>query len=99
MFIAGPDLILRVSTPADGNIDMPVPYVAANDRFLRIRNANDMMLWETSPDRSTWTTRRMTSVLVKLTNLQLQVFAGTFQLETVPPGEARFDNVAIECLP
>jgi hypothetical protein len=99
MFVAGPNLIMRVSTPTDGNLNMSIPYSATNHRFMRIRHANDMMLWETSPDGSTWTTRRLTAVLTPLTDLHLEIFAGTFQLEAVPPGEARFNAAAIECLP
>jgi hypothetical protein len=36
---------------------------------------------------------------VAITALELRIFAGTYQFEQTAPGEARFDNVAIECLP
>jgi hypothetical protein len=97
-FVAGPDLVLRTSTPA-GNDDDALRYSATNHKFLRIRHTDNAMLWETSPDRDNWTTRRTMTPAVDVTALELRIFAGTYQFEQTPPGAARFDNVAIECLP
>jgi hypothetical protein len=98
MFVVGGYVVMRVTTPT-GNVDTSMPYSSTSHRFMRIRNANDAMVWETSSSGTAWVTRRTTSVSNEITALVLQVFAGTFELESTAPGEARFNRAWIECLP
>lgn len=74
-----------------------IAYDAVQHRHLRIRHdcVADKILWETSPDAVTWTTRRMIQATVDLRSAYVELEAGTYQSEAAP-GQAIFDNLHVE---
>lgn len=74
-----------------------LPYDAVQHRHLRIRHAcvSDAILFETSADGVTWTTRRTTPRTVDLHAAYVELEAGTFQAESAP-GRAVFDDLRVE---
>jgi hypothetical protein len=74
-----------------------VAYDAVQHRHLRIRHdcVADKVLYETSPDAVTWTTRRTIPATVDLRSAYVELEAGTYQSEAAP-GQAIFDNLHLE---
>jgi hypothetical protein len=74
-----------------------IAYDPAQHRFWRLRHdwPSASMLWQTSADGSSWTTRRSEAVSVPLDALYVELEAGTYQSET-DPGIALFDELSIE---
>jgi hypothetical protein len=74
-----------------------IAYDAVAHRHLRIRHdcVADQILYETSPDAVTWTTRRTIAAAVDLRSAYIELEAGTFQSEAAP-GQAIFDNLRVE---
>lgn len=74
-----------------------IAYDPVQHRHLRIRHdcVRDEVLFETSPDATTWTARRTVSATVDLRAAHLELDAGTYQPEAAP-GQAIFDNVRLE---
>jgi hypothetical protein len=74
-----------------------VPYNPAQHRFWRIRHdaAADRILFETSADRATWTTRRAVARQLPITALKVELSAGTWEPISAP-GTAIFDNFRLE---
>lgn len=72
-------------------------YDAVQHRHLRIRHdcVADQILYETSPDAMTWTTRRVIPATVDLRSAYVELEAGTYQPEAAP-GQAVFDNLHLE---
>jgi hypothetical protein len=67
-----------------------VRYDPAQHHFWRLREASGVMFWETSPDRSTWST--LHSQVVTMTGTYAYAYLLAWgQLSSV--SEARFDNV------
>jgi hypothetical protein len=99
-FVSGANLLMRI-TNGGPNDDDAITYSVVAHRFLRIRHSplNNLVLWETSADGTSWALRRMAMVPLDLTNLRLKVFGGTFQQEATAPGQPKFDNALIECFP
>lgn len=71
-----------------------VAYSASEHRHLRIRHdcPTDTIVWETSPDGTTWTSRRTLARSVDLRAAYVELEAGTYGPEGAP-GQAIFDNV------
>lgn len=69
------------------------PYNASQHRFWRLRHdpATRLLLWETSPDKDTWTIRNAESPQVPLTNLYVTLSAGSYRAVS-QPGTAAFAN-------
>jgi hypothetical protein len=97
-FVAGPSLIMR-QTVGGVNDNMSIAYSPAFHRFLRFRHEGDAMSWETRAMDGEWITRRNTPAVVAVTNMHVDLFAGTYQQEPMVPGPARFDNLTIDCRP
>ena len=74
-----------------------LPYDAVQHRHLRIRHdcVADTVAFETSPDGTTWTSRRSIPRSISLRAAYVELEAGTFQPEAAP-GQAIFDNVRVE---
>ncbi|HET7461176.1 MAG TPA: vanadium-dependent haloperoxidase [Longimicrobium sp.] len=70
------------------------PYDPARHRWLRIREAQGIVYWETSPDGDAWEALAGRPTTVPLTNVRIDVGAGTWA--AIPsPGVAIFDNVNV----
>jgi len=68
-----------------------VPYDPARHRWLRLREADGVLYWETSPDGQTWEVLASKAPPIALTAVTLGYGAGTW--DRVPaPGVAIFDN-------
>jgi hypothetical protein len=72
-------------------------YSASAHAWWRIRHkpAADTILWETSADGTTWTTRRSETRLLDIVGMIVELQAGTYQSET-SPGVATFARFALE---
>jgi len=66
-------------------------YNATNHRWLRITNTGGNWLWETSPDGTTWTTRRTKAKAAgfTITSVEAYVYVDSGN----PASTTRFDNV------
>ncbi len=65
------------------------------DRWWRYRDAGSSIELETSPDRTTWTTKDSRPLLRAPTAVVVQLIGGTYDDGTPSPGTARFDNLAV----
>ena len=71
-----------------------VAYEPQRHRWLRIRELNDVLFWETSPDGETWETVVSSARSFAITAVYISIGAGTYA--TLPaPGVAIFDNVNV----
>lgn len=71
-----------------------LPYAAGLHRFIRIRHDGADAVWETSGDGVGWTERRRAPIAFDWSNVEMSLFAGTWQPETTT-GTARFDDARI----
>jgi hypothetical protein len=74
-----------------------IAYSATQHRFWRIRHdpATDQIVFETSPDRATWTVQRVVSRQLPITAMRVELSAGTYEL-WASPGTAIFDNFQLQ---
>lgn len=83
---------VRTSSSNDDTYFSPRDESGAN-HWWRIREKYGNIYWDTSPDCTTWTNRRMTSLpAFPITDLTVVVCAGTWQ-NVATPGQAIFDNL------
>ncbi len=68
-----------------------VPYDALAKRFWRLRETAGTMFSETSDNRVDWTVRHSEASPLDVSNVEIGIHAGTFDVAT-SPGVARFDN-------
>ena len=70
-----------------------ITYDATEHQSWRIRHeaSENQILWETSPDGTTWTIQRQIAPQIPLTALYVTLSAGTYMTEA-EPGLAVFDN-------
>ncbi|MYR45085.1 hypothetical protein [Streptomyces sp. SID5910] len=73
---------------------LAIPYDPVQHAYLRIRQTGTDLLWETSPDGATWTTRRTSTApaWVSDPDLQVQLIA---HRDDGTPGVAEFDDVNV----
>lgn len=69
-----------------------ITYSSTSHRWLRLTHDGTNLLWETSPDRSTWTTQRTKTPGRTWTVGAVQVNTGFYGTEPTP-GTALFDNI------
>lgn len=82
------------STPSSTNI----AYNSSTHAWLRIRHDGTNLLWETSSDALTWTTRRTKTPGRAWTSVTVQLLAGYFGTEPTP-GVSVLDNVNLSIIP
>jgi hypothetical protein len=68
-----------------------VPYDRARHRWLRLREADGVLYWETSPDGYTWEVLASKAPPIPITAVTLGLGAGTWD-RVAAPGVAVFDN-------
>lgn len=71
-----------------------ISYNAATMRFWRIRHdaSTDTIVFETSPDGTTWTARQTVARQIAITAIRIELIAGTGE-SIATPGSALFDNL------
>lgn len=73
-----------------------VDYSGVTHLWLRFRVSSGSLLWETSPDNSTWTTRYSATAAAWVTGSALRGILQSFFTGTEPsPGFAEFDNFCL----
>jgi hypothetical protein len=93
------DGVLQAKKSANGGASNIVPggfidYLSSEHVYLGISELNGELRWETSPDGQTWhTVVSKPNHLSPMVHLRLGTY--TYQVEVVPPGETRFDDVNI----
>lgn len=95
---SGSSLIFRVSTGGAAS-DTTTTYNAVSHRWWRIRESTGTVVFETSPDASTWTTRRTAAhTLTTTSGGYVRLEAGFYGTEPAP-GTAVFDNLSTYFVP
>lgn len=99
MFAVAGAIVMRWQD-GGSNMDTSISFDATT-RFWRIRHLGGSILYETSQTgaAATWISRRTVAVGLPVTGLHINLFAGTYQTEPMPPGTAILDNLRVECLP
>lgn len=100
-----PRTITSVGTISDGT---GVTYSATNTDFLRISDNGTNVIWETSPDGTTWTSRRsiarpagftLTAMYVMMRGTNDVSNTGTFDIDAVNPSTGPQTQSATASLP
>lgn len=88
----GDKLYLQMKVAGKKNSEN-VTFDPTEHRFWRLRHeaTENLMLWETSADGTTWAILRSVQPEIPLTSLYVYVGAGTYIVEGTP-GKAVFDN-------
>ncbi|MGB9178630.1 MAG: Ig-like domain-containing protein [Pyrinomonadaceae bacterium] len=75
-----------------------IPYDPVQHHYWRIRHdvASDTILWETSADAVTWTTRLSVARPFPITAMYPVLYAGKWGTEVSQPGTAIFDNFRVD---
>jgi hypothetical protein len=92
LFRGGGALVCRYAIGGSNNDTYPSWNSAYT--WLRIREESGTTYWETSPDGTTWTTRRSVATPITITSLTPTLFAGQYQA-VASPITAIFDNFNI----
>lgn len=71
-----------------------VTFNITTHKWWRIRNFQGQILWETSPDGVTWTVQYREDNPFVITNVYLQIAAGTYNNQA-SPGAVHYDNFNI----
>jgi hypothetical protein len=90
------DGLLRCEQQVGGAylVFLTLPYDPREHRWLRLREHNGTIFWETSPDACTWNTLYSNPAPFAVTAVSPGIFTGTYQ--AVPsPGVAIFDNLNV----
>jgi hypothetical protein len=87
----GNSLVLRHRVNGVNN-DTYVAYNATTMRWWQISESGGTISFQTSPDRTTWTTQRTVTKAFDLSQLKVVLQAGTWQA-VAAPGSAQFDNL------
>lgn len=74
------------------------PYNAIDHRWWQIREENDDLYWEVSPDGITWTTLRTEITDINTDVVYVALVSGHYAAETTP-GTAIFDNFNASAIP
>jgi len=79
-------------------VAVSLPYSASQHALWRIREYNGVVLWETSPDGSSWTTQgtAATARLFSLQSVNVLLAADTFGDGSPDPGRARYSNLNVQ---
>jgi len=90
---------LRFDDKAAGTLNTAnkITYSPTQHKFLRIKHdqATNTIIWETSPDRATWTPRRTLTPGISITMARMELGAGTYLRES-QPGVVIFDSFRLE---
>ncbi|MEW5925858.1 MAG: hypothetical protein AB1941_00055 [Gemmatimonadota bacterium] len=73
---------------------LAIPYDAEAHRWLRIRELNGTVYWETSPDACAWNALYTNPAPFSLTAVSPGIFCGTY-MAAPAPGTAVFDNLNV----
>jgi hypothetical protein len=90
------DGLLRCEQQTGGAylVFLTLPYDPREHRWLRLRERNGTIFWETSPDACTWNVLYSNPAPFSVTAVSPGIFTGTYQ--AVPsPGVAIFDNLNV----
>jgi len=68
-------------------------YDPSEHKWLRLREADSTLYFETSPDAQSWTEQYQTTAPAYVTYATIRFAAGTFGVASVDPGRAEFDNL------
>jgi hypothetical protein len=71
------------------------PFDAVNQAHLRLHQVSPNVIWETSSDGITWNAFDARPPPLDLTQIRVELFAGT-ALAITNPGIARFDNLIVQ---
>jgi hypothetical protein len=86
-------MVARTETVSHTNRSTTLPsYDPAADRFWRMRSEGAEMVWETSPDGTSWNERRRDTNPVNMSAVWLKLYGGTFDSQP-NPGVATYDNL------
>lgn len=88
--ISGSTLYMR-RRQGGTNSNTTLTYSSTSHKYLRIRNYNNTLYWDTSADGVTWTERRNATYTLNITNMRLQFFAGYWNSESA--STVTVDNV------
>jgi len=79
-------------------VAVSLPYSASQHALWRIREYNGVVLWETSPDGSAWTTQgtAATARLFSFQSVNVLLAADTFGEGSPDPGRARYSNLNVQ---
>ncbi len=90
------DGLLRCEQQSGGAylVFLTLPYDAEAHRWLRIRERNGTVHWETSADATAWTTLYSNAAPFAVTAISPGIFTGTYQAAPAP-GVAIFDNLNV----
>ena len=95
-FVAtGGNLIFRERV-ANVNSDTSLAYNSVTHRWWRFSLSGTTLVWQTSPDGITWTTRRSKTAALAHSNVQFSLSAGRTGAESV--ATARFDNLNLPAI-
>lgn len=86
---------LKLAVEIDGNLQelSIIPYSAQQHRWWKIREAENILYWETSPDGKTWKQElQMSPPPVPVSILDIEIHGGTWA-GFPDPGESRADNL------
>jgi hypothetical protein len=86
---------LKLGAKTNGNYQdlATMPYSALDHRWWRIRETDNTLYWETSPDGKAWTKRlEKTPPPVPMNVVDLEFHAGVWSPQAMP-GECRVDNL------
>ncbi len=91
------DGLLRCEQQVGGAylVFLTLPYDPEEHRWLRLRERNGTIFWETSGDAAAWNTLYSNAAPFTVTAISPGIFTGTY--EAVPsPGVAIFDNLNVQ---
>lgn len=83
---------LRLRTSSTNSDISFTPRDDITNRWWRIREKYGYIYWDTSPDCINWTNRRVATPTFAITDLNVNINAGTWQ-NVATPGQAIFDTV------
>ena len=91
--ITGGEFRCRVVVAGTETAAQAIPYVAADHRWLRLREDSGTLFFETSLDALTWSIRYETASPAYVSQASIYMGAGSWTGTATHPGEAQFDNV------
>jgi hypothetical protein len=87
------DMVARVWTSGVETLISKRPYVPANDRWWQIRERDDIVYYETSPDGKTWSLLGQSATPAWYSQANVEIAGGTDSDIAGSLGTANFDNL------
>jgi hypothetical protein len=75
--------------------DVTIPYDPAAHRWWRMTETSGTITWATSPDSSTWTTRRTAAAGITTSAVSVGLLSGYWGAAPASPGSAQFGAINI----